>query len=91
MSYRDAELTDVVVVLEDLTTQQTEEVVKQLKTFGLDVASVNDDQSIVEGTIESHKVHDLKSVEKVRYVRSVMTYSVDYPKGHPKDRNGNAQ
>jgi len=88
MNHRDAEVTDVVVVLDDLDDQQTREVVGNLKTAGLVVVNVDNDQSTVEGTIESQKVHDLKKVARVRYVRAVMTYTADYPVGDPRDRDG---
>ena len=88
MNHHDAELTDVVVVLDDLDDAQTELVVVALKAAGLEVSSVDNDTSTVEGTIDSAKVHALKSVASVRYVRSVMSYTVDYPPGDPRDLDG---
>jgi hypothetical protein len=88
MNHRDAELTEVVVVLDDLDTDHTRQVVQRLQAAGLDVWKVDDDQSLVEGAIDSGKVHDLKQVEHVRYVRSVLTYTVDYPPGDPRDKDG---
>ena len=88
MSYRDAEITDVVVVLEHLDTEQTAATVRTLEGLGLSVSRVDDEQSVVEGSIDSTKVHDLKEIEHVRYVRPIITYSVDFPPGDPRDRNG---
>jgi len=88
MSYRDAEITDVVVVLEHLDAEQTAAMVKKLEGLGLSVSRVDDEQSVVEGSIDSTKVHDLKEVEHVRYVRHIISYSVDFPPGDPRDRNG---
>lgn len=88
MNHHDAEVTDIVVVLDDLDDQQTQEVVNQLKAAGMQVTSVDNDQSTVEGSIEAQKVHDLKHIARVRYVRSVMTYTVDYPPGDPRDKDG---
>jgi hypothetical protein len=88
MNHHDGEVTDVVIVLDDLNDDQTQEVVTHLKSVGLSVSSVNNDTSTVEGSIDSCKVHDLKKVGKVRYVRSVMTYTVDYPPGDPRDQDG---
>jgi hypothetical protein len=87
-SYRDAEVTDVVVVLDDLNTDLTNACVKKLEAAGLSVSRVDDEQSVVEGSIDAGKVRDLEHVENVRYVRSIITYSVDYPPGDPRDRNG---
>ena len=84
----DAYLAEVVVLLDELTTEQTAEVVEQLKAAGLEVSRVNDDQSVVEGTIESIRAHDLKNVPRVRYVRTVFTYEANFPPGDPRDRDG---
>jgi hypothetical protein len=88
MDHRDAELTEVVVVLDELDTDRTRCVVQRLQSIGLEVWKVDDDQSVVEGAIDAAKVHDLKQVEHVRYVRSVLTYTVDYPPGDPRDKDG---
>ena len=84
----DAYLSEVVIMLDDLTTEQTADVIELLKAAGLDVSRVNDDQSVVEGTIESSKAHDLKHVQNVRYVRTVFTYDANFPPGDPRDRDG---
>lgn len=84
----DGYFSDVVVMLDDLNTEQTQAVVEKLKAAGLLVSNVNDEQSVVEGTIESHRAHELQSVECVRYVRSVFTYLANYPPGDPRDRDG---
>lgn len=84
----DGYFSDVVVMLDELSTEQTNKVVERLKAAGLEVARVNDEQSIVEGTIEASRTHDLGLLPHVRYVRSVFTYLADYPPGDPRDRNG---
>jgi hypothetical protein len=84
----DGYFSDVVVMLDELTTEQTNQVVERLKAAGLDVSRVDDDLSVVEGTIEAARAHDLKNIENVRYVRSVFTYVADYPPGDPRDRDG---
>ena len=88
MNHRDAELTEVVVVLDELDMDSTGHVVRRLQAIGLEVWKVDDDQSVVEGAIDAGKVQDLKQVEHVRYVRSVLTYTVDYPPGDPRDLDG---
>ena len=85
--YRDAYISEVVVVLDDLSTERTQEVVKHLEAAGLSVDHVNDDNSVVEGRIEMHKVADLQKVDSVRYVRTHFTYAAEVPPGHPGDRN----
>ena len=84
----DGYFSDVVVVLEELTTEQTNEVVERLKAAGLEVSRVDDELSVVEGTIDAARAHDLKHVAHVRYVRSVFSYLANYPPGDPRDRDG---
>lgn len=88
MNHRDAEMTEVLVVLDELDDEQTMRVVEMLKAVGLEVFKVDNDESVVDGTIESDKVRSLKDVEKVRFVRSILTYTVDYPPGDPRDKDG---
>ena len=88
MNHHDAEVSDIVVVLEELDDAQTLEVVKQLEAAGMTVSNVNNEESVVEGSIEAMKAHGLKHVSQVRYVRTVMTYTVDYPAGDPRDLDG---
>ena len=84
----DGYFSEVVVMLEELTTEQTNDVVERLRVVGLEVSRVDDDLSVVEGTIDASRTHDLKSVTHVRYVRSVFTYLANYPPGDPRDRDG---
>ena len=88
MNHRDAEMTEVLVVLDELDDAQTLRVVDLLKAKGLEVFKVDNDESVVDGTIESDKVKSLKDVESVRFVRSILTYTVDYPPGDPRDKDG---
>ena len=74
MTHRELEMTDVVVVLDDLNDEQTLAAVEQLKTAGLCVESVDNDNSVVEGSVEAARLPELRKVAHVRYVRSVFTY-----------------
>jgi hypothetical protein len=85
--HRDAEMCDVVVILDELPEERTHEVVKKLEAAGLAVSQVDDNRSVVEGSVEHCKVDGLKSVENVRYVRTTLHYSVEYPPTDPRDRN----
>lgn len=85
----DGEVTEVVVVLDELDAAGMGRVVEQLRGAGLEVWKVDEDESVVEGSIDAAKVQDLKkAVPQVRYVRSVLTYTVNYPPGDPRDRDG---
>lgn len=83
----DAYISEVVVVLDELSDEQTAEVVKDLETRGLVVERVDNDNSLVEGRIESSRVAELEKAPAVRYVRTTFTYAAEFPPGNPMDRN----
>ena len=74
MDNREIEMTDVIVVLDELDDQQTIVVVEQLKAVGMSVESIDNDTSVVEGCVQTARIHELHKVVHVRYVRSVFTY-----------------
>ncbi len=88
MNHQDAEITDVVVVIGCPDGVKFASVVESLKAAGLSVDSIDAENDVVEGSIESTRVHDLKKVECVRYVRPVFSYVADYPPGDPRDKDG---
>lgn len=88
MNHHDAEISDVVVVLQDIDEQRVKEVIDQLKTAGLQVSSIDNDTGTIEGSVDAGKVGELKKIKGVSYVRSVMTYTADYPPGDPRDLDG---
>jgi len=87
MNHHDADITDVVVVL-DCPEERMDEIVSKLEHSGLQTSNVDVGERVVEGTIDSTKVRELQQVDCVRYVRSVFTYTADYPPGDPRDRDG---
>ena len=88
MNHHDAEITDVVVVLDGEVAKSMDATLSSLKQLGLEVSTVNNDEGVVEGSINTDKVHSLKTVPGVCYVRSVFTYTADYPCGDPRDQDG---
>src|SRR5205823_7558761 len=88
MSHQDAEITDVVVVLSCPDDTKLEGVVASLKAAGLSVDTIDAENGVVEGSIDSARVRDLNKVECVRYVRPVFSYIADYPAGDPRDKDG---
>jgi|SRR5579859_2286841 len=88
MNHHDAEITDVVVVLDGQGSKSIDSAIASLKGLGLEVSNVNNDEGVIEGSIDTSKVHDLKAVAGVCYVRSVFTYTADYPVGDPRDKDG---
>jgi hypothetical protein len=84
---RDAEVCDVTVILRKEYEDKLPEALEKLKKIGLDVRSADDDNSVVEGSLESCNVHALEKCDCVQYVRKGMTYFAEYPAGDPRDRN----
>jgi hypothetical protein len=87
-NHRDAEITEMVVVLDKRWEAKLPDAVQQLKALGVEIYSADDDNSVVEGCVESHKVPEIEKLDCVDYVRKVMTYIVDYPPGDPRDKDG---
>jgi hypothetical protein len=84
---RDAEICDVTVILKREYEDRMLEALEQLKKAGMDVRSVDEDNSVVEGSVESCNVHGVEHLPAVQYVRKVMTYCAEFPEGDPRDRN----
>jgi FlaA1/EpsC-like NDP-sugar epimerase len=74
------EFTEVVIVLDALDDEQTKRVVKELESRGLQVDSVDNDNSVVEGTVETARLREIESAPSVRYVRKEFTYIAEFPR-----------
>ncbi|HEX4056284.1 MAG TPA: hypothetical protein VHX86_18640 [Tepidisphaeraceae bacterium] len=85
MEHQDNELSDVVVVLVDEPGMTTKAAAEKLKPLGLAVSDVDEDNGVVEGTIETAKARSLEKLEFVKYVRTVFNYIADYPAGDPRN------
>jgi hypothetical protein len=75
----DRYFTEVVIILEPLDDGQMKGVVGDLESRGLRVDSVDNDNSVVEGTIESSRLHDIQSAPSVDVVRQEYTYVAEFP------------
>ncbi len=87
MSHRDAEISDVVIVLDTMDEQTRQAIIDGLKAMGMCIENVNSDTNMIEGCIETPRVRDVEKLDKVRYVRRVFSYTADYPVGDPRDRD----
>jgi FlaA1/EpsC-like NDP-sugar epimerase len=85
--YPDAYITEVVIVLDDLSDERTVEVVKDLESRGLFVDRVDNGNSVIEGRVELGRVPEIEAARSVCYVRKTFTYAAEFPPGHPLDRN----
>ena len=81
----DAFVTECVVVLDKAYEERLKDALACLEAAGLSVLSADDDNSVIEGTIEAHKVEALEKLDCVDYVRKVFTYEANYPPGDPRD------
>jgi hypothetical protein len=83
----DRYFTEVVIILEPLDDEQMKGVVSDLESRGLRVDSVDNDKSVVEGTIESAHLHDIQSAPFVDYIRQEYTYVAECPLQRQSGRN----
>lgn len=84
----DALMSEVVVVLDKRYEDKLKECLATLKEMGLEVLNADDDNNVVEGTINAYKVHELEKLDCVDYVRKVFTWEANYPPGDPRDVDG---
>src|SRR5438445_4446984 len=90
MSHCDAEMTEVTVILRKDYEERLQDAVQMLTTAGMSITSADDENSVVEGAVESCRLPQIEQLECVQYVRRVMTYTADYPVGDPRDKDGAA-
>jgi hypothetical protein len=85
--HRDAHMSDITVVLDKRWEHDLNGAVEVLKQQGMQVRNADDHTSVIEGVIETAKVHDLNKLECVDYVRTTFTWIADYPAGDPRDQD----
>jgi hypothetical protein len=86
-NHSDAEMTDVVIVLTTAYENRMAAAVEMLTAAGLEIDSTDDENDVVEGTIESCKLEAIRKLDCANYVRTVMTYIADYPPGDPRNKD----
>ncbi len=84
----DCNISDIVVVLDKAFEERLAEAVQILESLGMMVSNADDDRSVVEGLIDSSRLHELEKLECVDYVRRVFSYDANFPPGDPRDRDG---
>jgi hypothetical protein len=72
-------ISEVTIVLDRSYMDQpkTNEAVERLKVLGMSVTNVDEDDSIVEGDIDSSRLGELELLDCVDYVRTVFSYIAD--------------
>ena len=84
----DAFMSEVVVVLDKRYEDKLKECLVTMQGLGLEVINADDENNVVEGTINACKVHELEKLDCVDYVRKVLTWEANYPPGDPRDVDG---
>ena len=84
----DANISDIVVVLDPRWENDLPAAVEILKKAGMEVRNADDDNSVIEGAIDSSLLHGLEKLDCVDYVRRVFSYDANFPPGDPRDRDG---
>jgi hypothetical protein len=86
---REAELSDVVVILKDPISIPVEQAIEQLKGSGMTVEEFDPDNGAVEGTVPAGKIGELGKLPFVQYVRRVFDYLAETPEGDSSDESEN--
>jgi hypothetical protein len=84
----DATISEIVVVLDKRWEENMQEAVVMLREVGVQITDADDENSVVNGSIDSTRLCDLEKLECVDYVRRVFSYDANYPPGDPRDRDG---
>jgi hypothetical protein len=84
----DCNITQLIVILDKAWENDLAGAVKILSDAGMKIESADDDTSVVEGEIDTRKLHDLEHLPCVDYVRKVLSYDANYPPGDPRDVDG---
>ena len=84
----DCNITELVVILDKAWENDLAGAVKMLEEAGMRVSKADDDNSVVEGEIDTEKLAVMEKLPCVNYVRKVFCYDANFPPGDPRDRDG---
>jgi hypothetical protein len=70
-------ISDVIITLDKKYEDRMNDAVALLKNAGVQIDETDDDNSVVEGTLELSKVKALEKLDCVDYVRTVFTYDAE--------------
>jgi hypothetical protein len=88
MEHQDAEITEMVIILSRSCEGRLPAAVDSLKNVGVEIISVDEQEFVVSGTIDSGKIGMIEKLECVNYVRLVQTYIADFAAGDPRNQDG---
>lgn len=84
----DINISEIVVVLDKRWEDDLAGAVVMLKAVGVQISETDDDNSVINGCIDSSRLCDLEKLDCVDYVRRVFSYDANFPPGDPRDRDG---
>jgi hypothetical protein len=87
MEHEDAEVSDILVVLKAECAEKLGPTVDALKKLGMEVENTDADNGVIEGTLPTDKLAEIRKWECVQYVRVDFTYIADYPPGDPRNQD----
>jgi hypothetical protein len=86
----ETEMLDVIVTLDVSAPQEIPPVLAELKGLGLGIVKVDEQNGVVEGSIEAGRLAALRRVHRVRYVRPRFEYMAKPPAPRPAGDAGKA-
>ncbi|HMB95334.1 MAG TPA: hypothetical protein VKK61_04775 [Tepidisphaeraceae bacterium] len=72
-----ARISEVIITLTPKYDDTIAEAAAILKKAGVKIDNADDDNSVIEGTVDVGKVKDLEKLDCVNYVRTVFTYDAE--------------
>ena len=84
----DCSITELIVILDKNWENDLAGAAKCLSDAGMRITRADDDNSVIEGDINTENLHALEKLPCVDYVRKVFTYNANFPPGDPRDRDG---
>ena len=83
----DCNITEIIVILDKACENDLAGAVKMLKEAGMRIVTTDDDNSVVQGDINTENLAALEKLPCVDYVRKVFSYDANFPPGDPRDRD----
>ncbi len=74
MSQPEIEMADVQIILQSDWAARHREAVESLKSLGVQIEDINEDEGEIEGVVSIDKIGAIKKLEFVAYVRTVFRY-----------------
>src|SRR5665213_397326 len=88
MQHRDAEVSDVVIVLKsECAAEKLPQTTDALKKLGMEIESIDEGNGVVCGTVDAGKVEEIRKWPCINYVRVESTYIADYPANDPRNQD----